>query len=61
MLAAAKAFSLAPASAVSPIDNTGIFISALIGWMIFGEVLSWNVVFGGLLVSISAVFVATRT
>lgn len=61
MLAAAKAFSLAPASAVSPIDNTGIFISALIGWAIFGEVLSCNVVLGGLLVSISAVFVATRT
>lgn len=61
MLAAAKAFSLAPASAVSPVDNTGIFVSALIGWAVFGEALSWNVALGGLLVSASAVFVASRT
>jgi drug/metabolite transporter (DMT)-like permease len=61
MLAAAKAFSLAPASAVSPVDNLGIFVSALIGWLVFGETLSWNVALGGVLVSASAVFVTTRT
>ncbi|CDK97788.1 putative s-adenosylmethionine uptake transporter [Magnetospirillum gryphiswaldense MSR-1 v2] len=61
MLAAAKAFSLAPASAVSPVDNIGIFVSALIGWVIFGETLSWNVALGGLLVSVSTIFVTTRT
>lgn len=61
MLAAAKAFSLAPASAVSPVDNTGILVSALIGWVIFGETLSWNIALGGLLVSVSAIFVTTRT
>lgn len=61
MLAAAKAFSLAPASAVSPVDNTGIFVSALIGWLVFGETLTWHVALGGLLVSASAIFVAKRT
>lgn len=61
MLAAAKAFSLAPASVVSPVDNMGIFVSTLIGWAIFGETLSWNVAMGGLLISASSLYVAKRT
>lgn len=60
-LSAAKAFALAQASVVSPMDNSGIVLSAALGFMVFGEIPGWSVVAGAVLVLAAAFYVAQRT
>ncbi|WP_041633378.1 DMT family transporter [Magnetospirillum gryphiswaldense] len=60
-LAAAKAFSLTQASVVSPMDNTGIVLSAALGFVFFGEVPGPGIVIGAILVLGGAFYVAQKT
>lgn len=58
-LAAARAFALAPVGFLAPFDFLGVPIGALLGWLLFGEVPSWWVAGGSLIVLASAAVVAS--
>lgn len=60
-LCAAKAFSLAPASIVSPMDNAGIVFSAALGYVFFSEVPNWNVAASAALIFFGCLIVVKRT
>lgn len=59
--AAARAFSLASASSLGSADNTGIIVSGVLGFAIFGEVPHWTVFAGAVLMFGAAHYIARWT
>lgn len=60
-LAATHAFKSAPATVVSPVDNTAVAFSALLGFLLFNEVPSWYLAFGAVVVFLSSYCIARYT
>jgi S-adenosylmethionine uptake transporter len=53
-----KAFKLVSASSVAPYRYLEIMLSAMLGMLIFGEVLSWNIIAGAVIIIGATMFIA---
>lgn len=55
-----QAFRLAPAAVVAPFDYTALIWAALLGWLIWGDVLALWTVVGALVIAASGVIIVLR-
>ncbi len=53
-----KAFKVVAASSVAPYRYLEILLSAMLGMLIFGEFLSWNIIIGAMIIICATMFVA---
>jgi transporter family protein len=54
-----RALQLAPASLVAPIDKLSVAFAIVLGIVVLGEPLTWQVALGGLLIVAGALVIAT--
>ena len=54
-----RALQLAPASLVAPIDKLSVAFAIVLGVIVLGEPLTWQVGLGGLLIVAGALVIAT--
>ncbi|MGY6634727.1 MAG: DMT family transporter [Alkalilacustris sp.] len=55
-----QAFRLAPAAVVAPFDYTALVWAALLGWLIWGDVLGVSTLAGALIIATSGVIIVLR-
>lgn len=55
-----KSFQLADASLLAPLDFSSVIWSFLLGYFLFGELISYNVFIGGLIIIISVGYIFNR-
>lgn len=60
ILCTSKAFSMAEASAVAPLDYLRLPFIALIGYLAFGEVPDWVSIVGAVIITGSAIYIVRR-
>jgi transporter family protein len=54
-----RALQLAPASLVAPVDKLSVVFAIVLGIAVLGEPLTWQVAFGGLLIVLGTLIIAS--
>ncbi|MBF0375278.1 MAG: DMT family transporter, partial [Alphaproteobacteria bacterium] len=55
-----RAYSLAEATVVTPVDYTALLFAGLIGWLLFGELPDAWTVAGALVIAVSTLYIVQR-
>jgi len=59
-IAMTKAFSMAETSALMPLDFSRLVFASAIGYFLFDEKLTWNILLGASIILVSTVYIARR-
>jgi drug/metabolite transporter (DMT)-like permease len=55
-----QAFRYGEASLISPLDYTSLLWATAIGWIFWGDVLTWRMILGGIIVVGSCIYINRR-